>query len=425
MRKQPHDWKLGGLSLLDQAVVSATNFLSMVILTHACPTAEVGMFALAWTVLGYLRTGQERLLAAPYLVFANQPGRDSSTLLGSNLIHQTSFALLSSLLVASFALVIRNGSSFSGTAPTLWILALALPFLLVRDHWRAIFGAHLRFDVSLSLDLAVSVVQLGGMGLLAWTGWLNAPTAMAMLGLACVLPAFLAFIGSPQSYRVEPTRLLPDWKLEWAYAKWLVIARAVGIAGYFLIPWMVAGFLEDAAAVGRYANCSNLVGLSLMFVMGVNNFFLPRTVQAYHAGGTVAMLRSVADCVIVLVSCLAAISVAFWFLGDWLLGIVYGADYSSSGEIAFLLSISTLAVCVSIACGNGLAALQRPKAYFWGEFSYFLVSVLIAWWLIPIYDLRGAAWALVGGGCAASLVTLATLLWLTRYHQPSIGGDHA
>ncbi len=54
----------GGLSLLDQVVVSATNFLTIAILSHHCSTSEMGVFALTWTVANFFRTAQERIVLA-------------------------------------------------------------------------------------------------------------------------------------------------------------------------------------------------------------------------------------------------------------------------------------------------------------------------------------------------------------------------
>ena len=126
------------------------------------------------------------------------------------------------------------------------------------------------------------------------------------------------------------------------------------------------------------------------------------------------MLQAVVQCVVVLALPLCLISATLWLLGNRLLGAIYGPEYSTSGSIAFLLSLSTITVTVSIACGNGLAALKRPRAYFWGEFGYFLASVSVAWLLIPHYGLAGAAWGLIIGGVVASVVTSLTLYWVVN-----------
>lgn len=405
------EMKLGGLSLADQALVSAANFLTLVILARFRPASEVGAFALAWTILGYLRTGQERLLAAPYLIFCHDPHQDPRTFLGSSFVHQTVFSILSCALVLLCAGFLVVGPQLESPllVPTLVVLAFAIPGLLMRDHWRAVFGANLRFDACVWLDLGVGIFQVGGIYFLAKRGWLTPPIAVAVLGIACILPVAIAFRTSAQKFEFSSQRYLPDWWTSWSYSRWLVLARCIGIAGYFLIPWMVAAFLKDTAAVGIYSTCSNLVGLSLMFVMGLNNYFQPRTVQAFRSQGATGLWQLVWQCIAVLSSCLLLISLVFWLGGNSILGAIYGPTYSTSGHIVFLLSLSTFTVSISIASGNGLAALQKPKANFLNEFCYFITSMALACILIPKMGLAGAAWALIGGGVAASLVSLATL----------------
>ena len=108
------------------------------------------------------------------------------------------------------------------------------------------------------------------------------------------------------------------------------------------------------------------------------------------------------------------ISLAYFVAGGWLLENIYGAGFAGFGMVTFYLSLSMLTVCVSIASGNGLAALGKPKGYFWGELAYCCISISLAGILIPIYGLYGAAWALVGGGIAASLITALTLARLIQ-----------
>lgn len=408
--------RLGSLSLLDQIVVSATNFLTMALVARTCSAAEVGVFALVRSVLDYARTIQERMLAAPYLVFAQEDDRDQQTLLGSNLVHQGFFAAAGVILVLLAGYVVGRTGNPPGAAPVMIALAVGLPGMLFRDQLRAICGAHFRFDQGLRLDLWAGIGQLGLIGGLAACQKLNPLTAIAALGVACVVPVIIGLRSTPVVAKISRERLLPDWIATWDFARWLLLARAIGIGGFFLIPWMVAWRL-DAAATGTYAACASLVGLSLMFVMGVNNYFQPRTVRAYREQGTAGMLRIIRNTILVLGLFLACVCVGFWFLGGWLLGLVYHPRYVEAGGIAFWLSVSTLAVSVSIACGNGLAALRAPKSFVWGEFSYLLVSVGLAWKLIPLYQLHGAAWALVGGGIAASLVTSLTLFGQIRRVQ--------
>ena len=413
------DLVMGSLALTDQIVVSGTNFLTVVLIANLCSTYELGVFSLAWTIVGFLRTAQERMLSAPYLVFAHRSDTDGETFLGSSLTHQACFAAAGGSIVAGLALFFAAKGTPDGMATVMAWLVFSVPLLLARDHIRSICSAHFRYDVSLIINVTVSSTQIMAIGFLWWFNMVSIPSVVIGLGVACLVPTVVWLLRRPQPFRVRPICVRSDWKASWAYSKWLVAARIAGMAGFFVVPWIVF-FVMDADAAGAFAACNNLVGLSLMFITGLNNFFQPRTVRAYHDSGTAAMTRSLVETVGVFGVALGAISLAYFFAGGWLLGHIYGSEFGQFGEVTFFLSLSMLTVCVSIACGNGLAALGQPRGYFWGELAYCGVSITLAVGLIPKYGLHGAAWALVGGGVAASVITALTLARLIRDHSVGV-----
>ena len=411
-----HEVTRGILALSDQIIVSGTSFATLAIIAHVCSKPEVGIFHLAWTIVGFLRTAQERMLSAPYLVFVHRDEYDEVTWLGSTLVHQAIFAVACCAVVVSLAFLTSFGGWLPGMPTVLVALACSLPFLLLRDHLRAICSAHFRYGVALTIDVSIAVAQLGGICLLARFNQVTIPRVATLLGLSCLVPCLAWLVLRPLKFQIRRRRAINDWIVSWAYSRWLVAARTIGIAGCYLVPWVVVYYVNQAAA-GAFAACSSLVGLSLMFIQGANNFFQPRTVKAFHEQGVAAMSRSVMEFTVLLVIVLSAISAGYYIAGDWLLGIIYGPAYAEYGVAVFYLSLSLLAVSVSIACGNGLAALGRPRGYFWGEFAYFVATVSLAFLLIPPLELIGAGLALTGGGCAASLVTALTLWHLIRQEK--------
>ena len=401
---------LGSLALLDQIVVSGTNFATTLLLSNLCSQPEMGLFGLAWTIFGFQRTAQERMLSAPYMVFAHRPEQNKSTWLGSSLYHQRVFGISCTAIAWILAVVFFITDRPAGMGPVMLALGLMSSFLLLRDHVRAVCSTHFTYHVSLMVDVATSALQLGGIALLYVCGALTIWSSILVLGAACLLPTAVWLWKKPQPYELSSDRYLQDWKTSWGYSKWLVAARTIGISGLYLVPWIVA-FLMDEAAVGTFTVCTNLAGFSLMFIMGINNFFAPRTISAFQTGGTAALVRSLLETLVVFSTILGAVTTLMYFLGDWLLGF-YGPEYVGHGAVAFYLCLSILCVGISIAWGNGLAALGKPRGYFLGEVAYFVTAVTLAWFLIPTWELRGASIALVGASLAVSFVTGLVLLRL-------------
>lgn len=397
------------ISLLDQIVVSGCTFFTMYLVSGKCSKAEVGAFALAATIVNFIRTVQERAIAAPYLAFAYKPGFDRNTFRGSSFVHQGIFATMVAvcavLVVAvEWSLGLPNASLALAAS-----LALTIPLLMIRDQIRAISAANFEFGPQLLLDVAIAVIQFGGLFGLAWINQFSIASVYVAMGFACLIPSLIWFWRHREVLEIDRVKIVSDWNHNWRYSRWLVGARVVGIFGYLIVPWMVAFFL-DKSATGAFAVCSSLVGISLMFVTGLNNYFQPRTIREYHRRGVIGLRSTLIESIVIVSGVLICISVCLAFLGDTLLGLLFGSGYSSYGNIAFLLSLSMLSVSFSVLFGNGLAALGNSRHYFWGEFACCVVSVSSAAMLIPLWGLSGAAASLIFGGLASSIVTGTTLV---------------
>lgn len=395
-------------ALFDQVIVSGTNFITLVLVANFTTQKEVGLFHLAWTLVGFSRTLQERMISAPYMVFVHDPKTNIKRLLGSSLMHQVLFALVVCTILLCFSLLSRYTELGKEMGQLCLVLMFSLPFILLRDHIRAICSAKYQYHITILIDISVAIIQIGGILLLVNANLLTLPGIAAVLGLACLIPAVFWVTLRSASYTAKLKYAGPDWTKNWQFSRWLVAARCFGMAGFYAVPWIVV-FLMDQASAGIFATASGLVGLSLMFIMGTNNFFQPRAVIALQQHGAQAMQRVVVQTMLTWGLALLAVVVAFYLAGGWFLGTIYGSDYQGYGLVVVWLSLSILTVSPSIACGNGLAALNQPKAYLLGEICYCLVAVASAFILIPIYGLNGAGVALSLAGITASAVSFSIL----------------
>ena len=140
-----------------------------------------------------------------------------------------------------------------------------------------------------------------------------------------------------------------------------------------------------------------------------NNLFQPRTVLELQKNGTRGLVVAITESITVICVGLTGISIVFFFFGGKLLAI-FGGQYVGFGLLTFLLSISTLVVSISTMLANGLAALEKSRGFFWGEVSYCVVAIVLAFVLVPTLGLQGAAYAMIAAGLATTSVTGVTLV---------------
>jgi O-antigen/teichoic acid export membrane protein/glycosyltransferase involved in cell wall biosynthesis len=394
----------GTLSLGDQIVVSASSFFTTAIVARTCTQSDVGEFVLAWTVLSFVRTIQERVFAAPFLAFIHRNGYDRPSYRGSCFAHQLLFASLCFVAALLSALIATMLGANRNLLVIIWAMAIAIPLTLIRDQIRAFYTATFEYARVITFDIAVTTIQLGSILALSQTNAFSVAKVVSILGLSCVLPVTIWLIVSRNSLSWSWHQIKVDWSHNWLYAKWLLFARLIGVFPYLAVPWLVA-FTISKDAAGAFGNCSSLVGVSLMFVTGVNNMLQPKAVRELQVNGLAGLVACLSETILVIAGTLVAISAAFYFFGGEMLGMVYGEAYASFGMLAFLLSLSTLASSFSTIFGNGLAAFGESKACIWGEGAGCVVSLVIALLAIPTLGLHGASLALILGGTVSSIIT--------------------
>ena len=113
----------GIISLADQAVASATNFVTGVIIARACSKEELGLYMLGFSLILLMTDFQTSLITTPYMVYAPRlKGSAHALYTGSTLIHQLAFCLLTMLGVVCGAFAVTHGIGPRGLGPVLWAL---------------------------------------------------------------------------------------------------------------------------------------------------------------------------------------------------------------------------------------------------------------------------------------------------------------
>ncbi len=93
----------GSLALVDQAIVSLVSFVSMAIIGRICGASELGIYALALSMVFLVVAVQDSLVSVPYTVFGNRlRERARRQYAGSVLVH---FGFLTATTLIGLALL--------------------------------------------------------------------------------------------------------------------------------------------------------------------------------------------------------------------------------------------------------------------------------------------------------------------------------
>jgi O-antigen/teichoic acid export membrane protein len=389
-------------SIADQVLVSATNFLTTVIIGRAVGQDALGAYTLAFSVMLIVLCVQESLVCLPYVIEHRRlPDVERRRFAGSASMQAAMLAaaVLAVLLLGAYVLWARGDSNAATLALA---FAFAMPFVLLRDFARRMSFARLAVRGAIMVDGAVLALQLGMLLLLWRLEWLTAATCWLVIAAACGVAAVLWIGFFRTDFHLPKGRLSADISRGWKLGRWVFGSQIISVLSSYLVYWLVAEHLGQAAS-GVLAACSAIVMLSNPITLGTYMYLPPRLAQALAEEGDRGLYRVALGSMGFLAGVLSVFTLAAFLLGDVFLRTVYGPSFSGHAVVTGLYGLTTLAFAVSAVPDQALWVKQRPQISFWtGLFGLVSMSV-IALCLMPYAGLVGAVCAMtIGSGLAAA-----------------------
>lgn len=390
-------WQTHALALADQAVVSGTSFLTMVMVGRSTSASELGLYSIASSLLVASVTIQDSLISLPYTFQRHRPPGKSPAHSDSSL--KLSF-LLSALCIVVLALTALGLSSWSTEAKLvamIWALAAVAPFVLLRAFGRRFAFAHFQTNQALILDMAVAAIQLGGLGVLAWIGLLSATTAFAAIGAASAGIGVVWLYCARANFAVRGDQLPETMQQSWNLGKWL-LANQLTLAAQTNITYWLLAWTAGTSATGVYAACMSIALLANPLIMGLSNILAPRAALAFKEGGGAGLWREVTRESRLLGLVMALFCIVVLFGGEHVMRLLYhGKEYEGNGDTVTVLVLAMLTAGMGMPAFNALASVERARESFWIGACGGILTVALVWCLVPGWGLSGAAWGFLAG----------------------------
>ncbi len=393
----------GMLSLADQAVASATNFVTGVIIARACSREELGLYMLGFSLILLMTDLQTSLISTPYMVYAPRlKGRAHALYTGSTLIHQVAFSLFTMLALACGALVAAIGVGPRGLGPVLWALVAVIGLIMLREFARRVCFARLKIKTAFVFDTCIAVGQIVGLLLLAYFDLLSASRAYWVIGSACGIAVLWWLWSDRESYHPRMSESLADLKKNWVFGKWVFASGLVWAVSMNLYPWLLAFFYGTASA-GVWAACLGVVSVGNPALLGMQNFVGPKIAHVYAADGPRALRRLVLKISPVIALPMLLLCLVMFFWGGHFIALLYGRQYAGNNLVVAILALNLLVHAAAFSFSRALFAIERADLDFLVNFAALFIMVTIGFWLVRAFGPLGAAIGLL----AANLVTSA------------------
>ena len=387
------------LSLVDQAVISATNMCTSIVIGRTCAKAELGLYASGLSLILLVTAVQSALIAVPYTI--SSPGiapAEHAVYKGSTLLQQAALALVSMTLFALagwFALGGRAPNLQPALRPVLLTLAAVAGLICFRDFARRVSYAELHFGFALVIDGMLAVAQLAAIGLLAWKHQLNASRALFSVGLASALAGALWLAVNWKTIHFSLSHATAGFRVNWRLGRWLFASSVLWSLSIDQYPWLLTT-LRAPAEAAVWASCYGVMAFLNPVVLALNNDAAPRVANDFAAHGLAGLTRSVRRSALVAAVMTLPILLALVLFGARLVKLMYGAKFGStglgnSGLIVDLLAAGLWMYAIGLAFPYGMLTLQRPEIDFAINGACIASFLAVGLWLVRGHGVVGAA----------------------------------
>jgi O-antigen/teichoic acid export membrane protein len=408
----------GGFAILDQGLISGSNFLVSILLARWLVPEQYGAYAVAFGIFVLLSLVYQSLVLEPMAVFGGSSYRDSLRgYLRSLLWIHIGISLAIGIVFGASALVAREFTNSSVLAGALGGVTFASPCILFFWLARRTFYLELSASKAAAGAFVYSALSMTGLFIVYRRGLLSPFSAFALMGVAALGTGCYNLVRLRAQLR--PSTHAPgvgeSWHRHWGYGRWaLASCVANWIPAYIYYPLLSSfGSMAQSGQLKALMNFTLPVeqtkaALSLLFLPYAANV-LSRNGKS--SAGSIGMRMTMVS---------LAVSGPYWtallLFRHPVFHFLYSGNYS---EIAHLLPAVAVGSILWSACfgpGIALRAMESPASVFTAfalaTFLSLLVGVPAAW----KWGLSGAIWG-------TNLADLLSLVIVVAVLRRKITGD--
>jgi O-antigen/teichoic acid export membrane protein len=369
-------------ALTDQAMVSAANFATSIIVARALGLEAFGRFGFAWTAIQLLTGVVSSLVAMPMMsIGPKQPKSGVPGYYGAVFFHQ---ALVSGILF----FVTWSGAVASDILVPHWRIGeLALPLAAAnagyqfQDFLRRYFFSRNRPDVAFANDciryLGQLVILLLLMHFRALTVpevlWVITLTSLGALLIGGMAVQDVAF-GWDAQIQVEVTRR------HWRFSKWLIISNFLqwGSANLYHI---AAGVWLGISVAGALRATGSLCGVTNIVFLGLINIVPVRAAMALEHRGKIPFLTELRRATLLGGTGVLVVSAVVASVPEFWLRAAFGEAFSGYGTILRWYALIQPLIFLEVPLAAGLRALEDSRPFF---FEYLMANLITVVLIFPL-----------------------------------------
>jgi O-antigen/teichoic acid export membrane protein len=377
--------------------------LTGIFLARSCTQEAFGYYVVAFSAIVITVSLNQALIVVPLNVFLpRQPTKlDRNRFVASTGILQLLYILSYCLLCggASLAMAVAGQTALS---VTLLAAAPAIFGVLMKEYVRRGLLAQMQVKRALVPDVAAMLLQLGGLGALAFLGRLDIPMALLTIGICqFTVAAFSWMFLFPKSGALDFGAARRQFLSHWRMSGGMAATVALSLLATQAYPWFLH-LGKGAVAAACFGAALNLTAVSNPIALAFSSVIAPQAAHAFAKDGFAGVARVTHAGTWIVLSTIGVIGALVSLFAKPLLHLVYGEQYASLSYVVPILALYLLANAAAMPLGHALTVLGRIRHVMAASLAMALLTITIGLGLT-------LKWGATGAACGVALATLVYL----------------
>lgn len=395
------------ISLIDQGLVSGSNFISALLIVRVIGLEAFGVFTTCWLILLFLNTIFVASIVSPMMSLISGE-KDKRLYEGSLLVMGVALALsfvLISFLVSNIYLASVNNYS---------ILLISSLFSVVvfthhlQDFIRRLFFMKKQFKNALLIDFLTYIPRIV---IIYFFIMSSKDIELEGVFLVYLITAFIG--GAVGATFVKPKFNLHRIKIDvirhFEIGKWLVLSGMLKWSSINLF-FVASSILLGPIQIGILKLSQNIVSVYNLFLLGLENVIPVESGKVFHEKGFVGLVFFIKRILLfgsVLTAVFGSVLIVF---SDQILLVIYGPEYVEYAFILFWFSGFLVFMFILSILNIFHITINKPKVMFKGYLLTSVFSLIIFYPLIQYYQILGV---LLGIGMTY-IVLVFNIVWISK-----------
>jgi O-antigen/teichoic acid export membrane protein len=401
----------GSFALLDQGLISGSNFLIGILLARWLAPEAYGAYGLAFAIFVLLSLVHQALILEPMSVFGPSQYRNCQReYLGSLLWIHGGLALPTAFVLGMAAWVTHEAARSPGLPAALAGVALSAPCLLLLELTRGAFYVKLAPQAAAMGALLYSAVVLSGLWVVYRQGLVSPFAAFLLMAFgalaASVLQLFLLMPAlKPGS---SGGSLSAVWREHWRYGRW-ALASSFMVWIPWNIPYILVSSFSSMAGAGELRALLNLTQPAAQGFAAFSLLAQPYASAIYSAEGVAGIGKVTRKITLLFAGAVVAYWVLMCALRAPIVLFLYAGNYLGVALLVPWIALASLFRTVSYGPAIGLRAMQSPASVFAAYGASGAIALAVGIPATRALGLRGAILSIIVSSAATPLVELALL----------------